>query len=118
MHPFGLSSVLSADPRPSFFRTPPHASIPFFVLARVAQVVTLSAFQRSVPDRQFGAITLELGPVEDSYSVPTARAEKPRTGTTVMALGPVDRDNIFRQPPEASEHGNSMLETHPILFGD
>jgi hypothetical protein len=118
VHPFGLIAIPAADPCPNLFRTPPHASIPFFVLASVAQVVALSAFQGSVPNWQFGAVTLELGPVEDSNSVPTARAQKPRTGTTVVALSPVDSDNIFHQLSEASEHGNSMLETHPALFGD
>ncbi len=118
MHPFGLVSILAADPRPSLFRTPPHALMPFLVLARVAQALASFAFQGSVPDRQFGAVTFELGPVEDSNSFPTARAQKPRSVATVVALSPVDSDNIFRQASEAGEHGKTMLEMHPALFGD
>jgi hypothetical protein len=118
VHPFGLCSVLAADPRPSLIRTPPHALIPFLMLARVGQIVALSAFQGSVLDRQFGTVTLDLACVEDGNSFPTARAQKPRTGTTVVALGPIDSDNIFPQSSEASEHGNTMLKTHPAFFGD
>jgi len=118
VHPFGLISIPPADPRPSLFRTSPHALIPFLMLARVAQVVALSAFQGSVLDRQFGAVTLDPETVEDSNSFPTARAQEPGTGTTEVALSPVDSDNILCQFSEASEQGNTMLETHPALFGD
>jgi len=118
MHPFGLISIPAADPRPGLFRTPPHAPIPFLILAGIAQIVALSAFQGSVPDRQFGAATLDPETVEDSNSSPTAGAQEPRSGTTIVALGPVDSDNIFPQFSEASEHRNTMLETHPVLVGD
>jgi len=118
VHPFGLFCVLAADPRPNLFRTPPHSLMPFLVLARVAQVVAMSAFQGSLPDRQFGAVAVDLAPVEDSNSSPTARAQKPRTGTTVVAVSPVDSNNILPQSSKASEHGNTMLETHPVVFGE
>jgi len=78
----------------------------------------MSAFQGSVPDRQFGAITLDLAPIEDSNSSATTRAQEPGTDTTEVACSPVDGDNILPQSSEASEQGYAMLEPHSVLVRD